>query len=190
MEVNLKLKSKNTCEVYNIAVNNHDMVSITLDESKGLFQAHGAYGSYSHMWTSIGDKTLKEFLISICRDKHYLGTKLSDRNYFHAEQTKSNWKNIILESRRGTSIDAVELTREEARELYDFINNIDYSCEFTCYNELVSNSLINEKFIDPWWVFETHMGLSPCEEFFIYHIMPAFGELLKKELNGEKLTII
>lgn len=175
---------KSTCEKYEIKLNKYNSMTFTIDDT-GLFQAHGSYGSYSFKWDCHGEKSFKHFILELAKDPHYFLSKVSKGDYFYADKTREEWKKRIIFDRRGKDFESIELTQEEARELWNIIDSIDYYSAEGCQRELYDNKIVWEKYCEPWDYFETVVGYSPSEKYFAKEVMPLFAEILKKELKNE-----
>lgn len=174
--------TKLVCEQYNIKLDKHSYMLFSINE-QGLFQAHGSYGSFNFQWSCHGCKSFKHFILNIANNPHYLLGKIAKGDYFYADETRERWKKRILSDRRGHNIDSVELSKEEARQLWDYIEHIDYYSAEGCQRELYDNKMIWEKYCEPWYFFEPVVSYSPSEIYFAKEVMPIFADILKKEIE-------
>lgn len=173
--------TKSTCEKYTLKFNKGwDYAVITIDDT-GIFQCHSSFGNFSYHWTSFG-KSFKKFLCDINSD--YILNKVSNQDYFNGSKYSKKTKNAIIELRTKH-----EIEKEEARELWGFIENIDengMSYDLVC-KEVYENSLLNkiyrgDVFYSP---FAPEKDYSPRAIAFAENIFPAFVKILKEELKEE-----
>lgn len=179
---------KSVCERYDLKFGDFGWAIITIDENGGLFNSQSDYGSYSYSWPRHGRKSFKHFLIEISRDSSYfLGKVSSDRDYFDFDRNLSMWKKEIIKQRKnGTWTD--ELSKEDARYIWDFIIDIDGSMPYqNIQSEIYGNSLISKICGgEPWYVFETITDYPPSAVAFAKEVMPIFADILRKELAIER----
>ncbi|KFX55810.1 hypothetical protein FDC50_15020 [Clostridium botulinum] len=152
---------KSTCEKYDIRFNRGEWAFITIDESTGLFQAHSSFGDYNYSWPYHGRKSFKHFILELADDPSYFLGKVAKDDYFYDDETKENWKKKIIEDRRENY-----LNKEQARELWNIVEEIEYYSAESCQRELCDNSIVNELYCEPWYNFEVVTGCSPQACFF------------------------
>lgn len=171
---------KSTCERYDLRFREFGWAIFTIDENGGVFNCQSDFGDYSHCWPNHGRKTFKHFLIEINRSPDYLLGKISEENYFYFDKSLEDWKNGIISRRK-----ELECTKEEAREAWNFINDIDSSMPYQLLqNELYGSSELKALCSEPWYVFETELDYPPHAKRFVNEIMPMFAEILKAEIEG------
>ena len=83
-------------------------------EGGGSIQIQSDYGEFAHIWSSIGCRTLIEFLCSVDMDYFMKKTRTSDYRLFSAEKTDKAIKRDIISCRKDGYI-----TKEVAREVWD-----------------------------------------------------------------------
>ena len=176
---------KSTCEKYDIRFNRGDWAFITIDESTGLFQAHSSFGDYNYSWPNHGRESFKHFILELADDPSYFLGKVSKEDYFYADETEESWKKKIIEDRRGNG--DVDLTQEQARELWDIVNEIEFYSAEGCQRELYDNKIVWDLYCEPWYYFETIVGHSPNARFFAKEVMPMFAEIIKKEIEKSEV---
>ena len=159
-------------------------MTFTIDNT-GLFQAYGSYGTYGFKWKYYDEETFKNFIIELSKDPNYFLSRIAKRNYFYAEKTEEEWKKRIIFDRRGKDFESIELTQEEARELWEIINSIDYSSADRCQSELFHHKIVWDKYSHPWDCFETVEGYSPDAKYLAEKVMPIFADILKNELASK-----
>lgn len=178
--------SKSTCEMYEFKFHG-DYAYVLIDESTGLFQVSSSYGTYGYSWPYHGRKTFKHFILEIVRDSHYLLGKVARADYFYEEETKEKWLKQICKDRY-FSYD-VELSKEEARELYDDIKEADFYSADRAVDFIYSNDIIAECYgSEPWYTFEPVIGYSPNALGFAKYILPMIEEVIEKELANPLIT--
>lgn len=171
---------KSTCERYDIRFGSYGWAIFTIDENGGLFHCQSDYGDYSYLWPKHGRKSFKHFLIEITRSTDYLLGKISRETHFDFDKCLRLWKKEIIKMRKEE-----EYSKEELREAWDFIENIDSGMPCEC----VQNELYDSREIskicggEPWYVFETDKDYPPSAVVFAKEVMPIFAEILKNEIN-------
>lgn len=136
---------KSTAVVYKIRIKKpfNGWASITIREwpNGGSFDCQSDYGNYSYSWSSIGDRTLREFLWSL--DYHYFmgKTRGGYGQIFSLEKSLAELRAEIIRQRK-----ARDLGRNDARECWAIVKQIDAfsgnnSCEYTRALEF-NNSLV------------------------------------------------
>lgn len=173
---------KSTCEKYDIRFRRGEWAFITIDESTGLFQAHSSYGDYNYSWSCHGRKSFKHFILELADDPSYFLGKVSREDYFYADLTEESWKKQIIEDRREGY-----LNQEQARELWDIINKIEFNSAEGCQRELYDNKIVFELYCEPWYHFEVIVGHSPDAKYFAKEIMSMFAEIIKKEIEESEV---
>lgn len=95
---------------------------ITLREwpEGGSFQCQSDYGDYAHIWTSIGDRTFKEFLCGLDKDYFLKKTRSQDYLVFDSERTCKQLREEIIRMRREGDI-----TKEVARQCWEDVESVD-----------------------------------------------------------------
>jgi len=181
---------KSVCERYDLRFR-HEWAFFTIDENSGLFSCSSSYGVYAYNWPNHGRKTFKHFLIEIARSPDYLLRKVSDDKYFDFDKCLRNWKKEIIKLRKNISWSNEFLLKEDARELWDFIEDLDsgMSCDYI-QRQLYDHEIINKICgSEPWYMFETDKTYPPDAVIFANEVMPMFADFLKKEIaNVEDKT--
>lgn len=184
VHINKYTFKKSICEQYEIKLDKYNSMTFTIDNT-GLFQAHGSYGTYAFKWKYYDEETFKNFIIELSKDPDYFLSRITKRNYFYAEKTEEEWKKRIIFDRRGKDFESIKLTQEEARELWEIINSIDYSSADRCQSELFHHKIVWDKYSTPWDCFETVEGYSPDAKYLAEKVMPIFADILKNELASK-----
>jgi hypothetical protein len=125
--------TKSTVECYKIRhPSGMYWADITIDASdrSGRIQIASDFGDYQRYWGACG-KSFKEFLCSL--DMHYAAGKFGANDWFDHDKTIRGYKLSVIEYRRNESI-----SKEEARKIYDEINDVDTKGGCTTSNELVN----------------------------------------------------
>ncbi len=173
---------KSTCEKYDIRFNRGEWAFITIDEPTGLFQAHSSFGDYNYSWPCHGRESFKHFILELAEDSYYFLGKVSKEDYFYADKTEESWKKQIIDDRREG-----DLNKEQARKLWDIVNEIDYDSAECCQRELYDNEIVSELYCEPWYAFEAVVDYSPGAKYFAKNIMPMLAEIIKKELEDSEV---
>lgn len=170
---------KSTCERYDIKFNSFGWAIITIDESGGLFNAQSDYGSYSYSWPNHGRKSFKHFILELARDRSYFLGKVSNDNHFNFDESLRQWKKALIEMRKER-----ERTKDDIREAWDFIEEIDGSMSWDhVQHELYQSKIINKICCEPWYVFAGVLEYPPAAVMFAKEVMPIFAEILKQEIG-------
>lgn len=175
--------SKSTCEKYTLKFNKGwDWAVFTIDET-GIFQCHSSFGGYSYHWNAFGD-SFKKFLTEI--DSYYLLNKTAKQDYFDLGKYQEKVKPVIVKLRKER-----ELSKDEARELWEFVDNLDYgnSYDLVC-NEIFENEILSKVYSGDVYYsdFAPERDYSPNAEAFAHNIFPKFVEILKAEIEQQKQT--
>lgn len=174
---------KTTCEKYSLRFNNGwDWANFMIDES-GLMQCNSSFGNYSYQWGAFGE-SFKKFLCGI--DSSYLLNKVSDNNYFDVNKYQKQAKKALIALRKEN-----EITSEQARELYEFIENGLDDCgssyDLVC-GEIYDNALLSKvcngdvMYSD----FSPEQDYPPNAVAFANEIFPMFVNILKEELETQR----
>ncbi len=127
--------TKSQSTVYKIRVKepHSTWADITINENSGAVDIQSDYGNYSYMWNCIGDRTLRDFLISLDY-QYFMGKAAANNGYkFSLKESIKLIKQEIVESRK-----LEDTTKEEARECWDDLSEIEeYSSGETSYFEAV-----------------------------------------------------
>jgi len=106
--------SKSVSETWTMKVG-YDYAIITINEKIGSFSVQSSYIDGSHIWTAIGNKSLKEFVCGL--DFDYMMGKLIGRgDYFYIDKTIESYKQHIIQERLGQS-----LSKDEARFYWEIV---------------------------------------------------------------------
>ncbi|HFC9206772.1 TPA: hypothetical protein ACF0PM_002231 [Clostridium perfringens] len=173
--------SKKLVEQYELR-NGWEWAFITIDSDRGIFQAHTSFGEFGYSWPNHGRETFKHFLIEL--DYDYLLNKISSETEVNGNKTKENWIKAILQDRKQK-----DLTAEEARELYDAVQDINFSQSINsvwdqfCYSKL-GDIYSSEDF-------EVEVDYPISARMFFKKIMEPFKKIIREEINlkevGHKL---
>lgn len=174
--------TKTTCERYDIRWGQYGWAIITIDENGGLFNCQSDYGNYNYSWPKHGRKSFKHFILEIARDWHYLLGKVAKRDHFDYESNLKTWKQKIIEKRKDR-----ECTKELARDVWDFLTDIDYSLSVDCLQyEIYGNKAIGELFNEPWYELDMELDYSPSAMAFAQEIMQMFAEIIRQEIAEQE----
>lgn len=170
---------KSTCERYDIRWKPYGWAIITIDENGGMFSAQSDFGNYAYSWPNHGRESFKHFILELARDSHYFLGKVAKENYFDSNKALDRWKSKIIEIRKDR-----DCTQEQARDAWDFINDLDLSLskdylEVRMYESDAINAICEE----PWYVFDMDLDYSPQANAFAYKVMPMFADILKEDLR-------
>jgi len=173
--------TKTVCERYDIHFEHGGWAIFTIDENGGLFNCHSDFGDYNYSWPNHGRKSFKEYIIKdLARDSSYFLSKVASRNYFNYEDNLTNWKLKIIELRKEG-----ECTKEQARDAWGFITDIDDSLSSDyLQSKIFESEEINALCDEPWNCFEIVLDYSPYATIFANKVMPMFAEILKKEIES------
>ncbi len=171
--------TKSTCERYDLKFEGYGWATFTIDENGGLFSCMSDYGDYSYSWPRHGRKSFKHFILELARDPYYFLGKVSMRTYFDYDKAANKWKREIIERRR-----AYNCSREEAREAWNFIEELDgtMSCDYV-QSQLIDSGCIRKIWPEPWDEMDFDKDYPPATVIFAEKIMPVFAEVLKQELG-------
>lgn len=179
--------SKGTCEKYDFRFNNGDWAYVLMDEAKGLFTIYSAYGTYAYSWPNRGSQSFKSFMLEILKDPDYLLSKIQPKGYFYEDKTKEAWLNQVCHDRYQNGYGRmrdIELSKEDARELYDAIKDEDFYSAERASEFLFSNKTLNRCYEhEPWFTFEPVVDYSPDVLGVMNHVLPALSEVLRQELG-------
>jgi len=183
--------------------NGSDYAVITIDETIGSFSVQSSYVDGSHIWTSIGNKTLKEFVCGL--DFHYMmGKLIGHSDYFYWDKTIAEAKKMIVECRWRDELDKEDaawcwaVLKKWEKEHYLDQNDFYYNATKDLYMTLDSmetygegakyklTDRIKERVYeilgeDPCYICT---GFSPSAKMFWERIWKPFVVELKKEIQG------
>lgn len=127
---------KSRIEVYYLRPEGHHCgwadISIDEGDKSGRISISSDYGNWAYYWGACGS-SFKEFLCGL--DIHYAAGKFGTGNHFDAEATLRATRMDILRARHQESIES-----EEARELWDFVYEIEDCRSSESFATLVYNS--------------------------------------------------
>ena len=175
---------KTTSEKYFMRFENSKCTwaSIVIDE-QGSFNVLSDNGNFGYSWPKHGRESFKHFLIEISRDPHYLLKKISDETYFDVEATEILWKKRVLQYRENG-----DLTKKEAREMWDELMEILNSGNGIEYTQVRAYDGPLAKISEPWYDFDIVNDYPFGARNFVEVIMPQFAEILKEEINQSNTT--
>lgn len=199
--------SKQLVEEYHMrAKKGFAWATITISHD-GSFSAQSDYGSFSYAWPRHGRDSFKHFLIEITRscDEYPQGyfydkIKSSDReNRVDTKTTLKNIRDLIIKARRDAGVTPFtkgsmrECTAEEARDLWGALDEFERTHDGIISQDLfystmshmseLQNHIIHwEAFVENYddmieYTYDT-AALAFCK-----YILPAFRDILKKELE-------
>ncbi len=108
--------STDTARVYKMRTDKgFGWANITIREwpRGGSFDAQSDYGSYSYTWSSIGDRTLRKFIMGLDFG-YFMGKAKPGYMRFDSRATTDEVRRMILERRREG-----DLAKSDARDMYD-----------------------------------------------------------------------
>lgn len=132
----MKLVVKNNIQSYFWRFDNNYWLRVFIDEEDKILSLYNDWGSYIYQWTSIGEKSFKQF-ISTC-DNQYLINKLvpkEERREFDVIATKEYLQKDILYARR-----TGDMSKEEARYIWSLLCNIIYSMDIQDFITFVQDN--------------------------------------------------
>lgn len=97
---------KSVSETWTIRLENSDYGIFRINEALGDFSFTSSYMNGGYIWRSIGDKTLKEFVLGL-DFSYFMGKIIGQRNYFDAKKTFDNLKRSVIESRKCLSLEKI-----------------------------------------------------------------------------------
>ncbi|MFV8250221.1 hypothetical protein [Bdellovibrio bacteriovorus] len=178
-----------TIQMLSIRLNNGwDWVKVSFDDPKGLIQIESSFGSYSFIWSAMGDgHTLRTFFVKT--DKHYLAEKLWHNSHRETEAFVCSEafvdlkKRIFKERRDGSLLDW------EARDLYDaaveFQDDLGSDASYERFITAMGESeVLNKWDSEPW---HCHYGMRPIGRFVCLRdeLIPLIQSEFKKTLDAE-----
>lgn len=171
---------KSTCERYDIRWGQGGWATITIDENGGLFNAQSDYGSYAYAWPCHGRKSFKHYIVlDLVRDESDFLGKVAREDYFDGNKAIEQWLSEVIKIRKER-----DCTKEQARDAWDFINDLDTSLSPDLLQERIYESReIGEICKEPWYVFEINLEYSPMARVFARKVMPIFAAILKNEIE-------
>ena len=169
--------TKSKIEKYDIRWGAGEWAIFSIDEKSGMMQCLSSYGKWSYAWPHHGRKTFKHFLLEMERDWDYLLRKVSDP-VFDFDQSVKYWKKHIIDVRRENSC-----TKEQARDAFDVINDLNIDDAGYCASVLNSSHAIREA--DPYfWDVLGGVEEYPYEaKTFAQTIWPMLCEVIRGELK-------
>ena len=172
--------SKGTVEKYDIRWNRGEWAVFTIDNATGLMQCHSSYGDWGYAWPNHGRESFKHFILELERDWEYLLGKVSNK-VFDFDKTIKLWKNKILGSRK-----KYDYKKDEARQAYDFINDLDEGEDEHCVIRMMESSEICDLEPDAWEVFHEVKIWSAQDMIFAKTIWPMLCDIIRKEMEANK----
>ena len=194
--------SKSVSETYHLKVpGDFAWANITIN-SNGDLNIQSDYGNYNYAWRAFGD-SFKKFLIRICHkakgDRGYLYDKLHNRHKAAMVDVKptvkmwkreigrwygENYKSYFPEMRRSE----LKMAAQDALDTLDsFQSHFGSECSQDAFYMWMDKPEIN-KIIDwEWRMYEgspVKTGDRACKAL-CEQIMPAFADILRKELEQE-----
>lgn len=173
-------------ESYEIREKGRWLATIIISKT-GMLNVQSDYGDYCYHWTSLGDMTFKQFLISI--DKTYLISKIGRETpkEFDLESSVKNVKKDIIEKLKYEEISSKcarffwdELIKLTSINEYEFQVDLD---NIMFYDELAPQSLFEKIYggyiENIYFVKKTSFQLTT----FVDEIWPVFVNEIKKEIE-------
>ena len=170
--------TRSTCERYDIrGEKGFGWAVIVIDERSGLFSVVSDYGEYGFLWGNHGRKSLKHFLVEIAADPQYLMGKLGRRNYVKQEETKKEFRRVIIEARQEMNI-----SREQARDAWYCVEVLDFADHIELHNALESELAP----VFPDCDLPIARDFSPQLRCFTEKVYPVFVEELARQIEEQK----
>jgi len=163
------IKTKNACNKYKISLNNNTWAVIFMDNM--FLSIFSDFGNWGHYWTSIGYKTLAEFLVNC--DKSYLMNKLS-KTELDVYATCNEMRRLLLKARSSKEI-SKNVARNDWYRIYEIQNE--------------SPKFFQLAFQSESWGYFDDLSLPLIDKYedgilnFMETLWPLFIEQLRKELK-------
>ena len=174
------LKSKAT-PTFSLRTGGGEWAMVYLDEVHNLFLANTSFGVFSHNWHPAKHETLRDFILGLGGDSHYITKKIAIKNdYFYAKETGEA---IKAEIKKRLKLNLI--SSEEAREaLVELIEVVDI-----CFNHdssLPMQAILMErgailKILDEYESIPFITGPDPQTKAFMTVIWPCIIDYLKRE---------
>lgn len=171
---------KSTCERYDIRWGKYGWATITIDENGGVFNAQSDFGNYAYAWPHHGRKSFKHYIVlDLARDDSYFLGKVAKETFFDENKALDQWISEVIKARKEK-----ECTKEQARDAYDFLNELDISLspDLLC-ERLYESKELGAIWDEPWFIFEVDLEYSPQAKAFAQRVMPMFADILRKEIE-------
>ena len=173
-----------TIEVYKIRRINgrYGWADLTIDgwEGGGSINVQSDWGTYAYQWTSIGERSFKEFLLGL-NYSYFMGKCIGYHGEkFSSSKTIEAIKRDIFKARRDDEIDSVV-----ARDYYDAIDtDYDNISQDLFFERLWHTSIISEIYCsDPHSIPVVHEENHKARAFWD-EVWPKFCEIIKGEEDG------
>ncbi len=150
----------------------------------GEFLAYTSFGVFGYQWTAMG-QPLKEFLLDVELDYFCQKAYAGETTVFDFDQSIKALRDKVLAVRKEQGID-----REEARALYEAIDNVDYSQDATefvsaCMSADIRDYAGSKCDFDEPWEFVRRVPNPQCVGFW-KTIWPLFCNQLRVDLEDAK----
>lgn len=170
---------KSTSETYFLRFDDSKCLwaEITIND-QGSFNAQSDNGDFCYRWPKHGRKSFKHFIMNeLVSDPHYFLKKVAEEDYYDSWKTERAWKKKVRELRYER-----EIPKDLAREMYGDIEDItsEVRTPDLAIDRMYNSSL--GRVDDPTYTFEVDMDYPPGAWHFARVVMPAFAEILKKEV--------
>lgn len=199
---------KRLVESYTIRTEDGRLPTVITISPDGRFNAQGEYGHFAYQWGAFGYDFKKFLADTMLESQDYLYNKIANRDKMDnvdMEQTVANIRKLILKKRREAGLNAYNtyfatdttkvVTEQDARDLWGELDELpteDITAEHF-FAELGRLECLKSHII-PWETFvynEDELIVYTYDRearAFCTRIAPAFGEILKKEVdsNGSK----
>lgn len=117
--------------------------------------------------------------MDLVRDESYFLGKVAKENYFNADKAIGQWQEEVIKIRKDR-----ECTKSQARDAWNFINDLDSSLSPDLLQERIYESReIGAICEEPWYVFEINLEYSPMARVFARRVMPMFADIIRKEIE-------
>jgi hypothetical protein len=185
----LKLRSVSTATTYRFGGDDRlgGWACCTVNDATGELTITSDWGNWGHRWNTshIGSPTLTHFIAdrTAC---DYLACKLvpGDGRRFSAEKTTAELRRLIIERRRDPWVTrAPNVTKEQARELWDALGNLEDDCGDSCelYFERIPYDFTDLVCSEPWHYAQSE----PTSEYtaLVEIILPALVDACSAEVS-------
>ncbi len=140
----------------------------------GCISVMSDYGDFGYWFGSPGCE-FRRFLTG-CGDDYLLNKFSSGEQEFDSHATERAARDLVLESRREKSID-----RETAREEWDAVCNVDWSCEYSRSKWYFEETKLVDCAVSDVLKFRVPMHV----QMFVKELWPLFVAQLRAELDAE-----
>jgi hypothetical protein len=127
-----------------------NFTQITISEETGQFSVDGDFGTFSCVWTSIGNSSLHAFLYDL--DFSYFMQKASSEPYriIDVPGTITALKKLLIEARR-CAYDDARISKKYARQVWAEIQDIERACPDSVEECMLLCDRASSGFNDLYW---------------------------------------